>query len=68
MGKNELTIGSAQFVRIGLAKLPHVIAQAGENAGRRFVEFFTANIRNKNTRLAYARAAGQFFVSHVKAP
>ena len=29
--------------------------------GRRFVEFFTANIRNRNTRLAYARACYQFF-------
>ena len=25
-------------------------------AGKRFVEFFTANIRNPNTRKAYARA------------
>ena len=36
--------------------LPALIAQAGERAGRRFVEFFTANIRNTNTRTAYARA------------
>lgn len=40
--------------------LPPVIAQAGEKAGRRFVEFFTANIRNPNTRTAYARAVGRF--------
>lgn len=40
--------------------LPAVIAQAGEKAGRRFVEFFTANIRNPNTRTAYARAVGRF--------
>jgi len=26
----------------------------------RFLEFFTANIRNPNTRKAYARAAGDF--------
>jgi site-specific recombinase XerD len=30
------------------------------DASRRFVEFFTANIRNPNTRKAYARAASQF--------
>jgi len=30
------------------------------DAARRFIEFFTANIRNPNTRLAYARAAVQF--------
>lgn len=40
--------------------LPAVIAQAGEKAGRRFIEFFTANIRNPNTRTAYARAVGRF--------
>ena len=40
--------------------MPAVIAAAGEKAGRRFIEFFTANIRNKNTRVAYARATGQF--------
>lgn len=42
-------------------QLPAVIAGAGERAGRRFVEFFTANIRNPNTRAAYARAVGDFF-------
>jgi len=40
--------------------LPAVIAGAGERASRRFVEFFTANIRNRNTREAYARAVGAF--------
>lgn len=30
-----------------------VVAQAGPKAGKRFVEFFTANIRNPNTRAAY---------------
>lgn len=43
------------------ATLPALIANAGERAGRRFVEFFTANIRNANTRAAYARAIGDFF-------
>ncbi|HKQ47595.1 MAG TPA: tyrosine-type recombinase/integrase [Phycisphaerae bacterium] len=50
-----------QLGRIGLESLPSIIIQAGERAGRRFIEFFTANIRNKNTRLAYARAVSQFF-------
>lgn len=40
--------------------LPALVAAAGERASRRFVEFFTANIRNPNTRLAYARAVGDF--------
>lgn len=30
------------------------------DGGKRFVEFFTANIRNANTRKAYARAATEF--------
>lgn len=40
--------------------VPAVIAGAGERASYRFLEFFTAHIRNKNTRLAYARALGPF--------
>ena len=38
-----------------------MIAARGPHAGRRFVEFFTANIRNPNTRKAYYRAACEFF-------
>jgi hypothetical protein len=37
-----------------------LIAGAGGRAALRFLEFFTVNIRNKNTRAAYARAAGAF--------
>ncbi len=40
--------------------VPKIIAAEGSEAARRFLEFFTANIRNKNTRAAYARAVGQF--------
>ena len=39
---------------------PKIIAAAGEDATRRFLEFFTANIRNANTREVYARVVGQF--------
>lgn len=41
--------------------LPALIADAGEQAAWRYVEFFTANIRNPHTRRAYARACRQFF-------
>ena len=41
--------------------VPALIADAGENAGWQYVEFFTANIRNPHTRRAYARACSQFF-------
>jgi hypothetical protein len=37
--------------------LPALIAGAGKRAAWRFVEFFTVNIRNPNTRAAYGRAA-----------
>jgi integrase len=43
------------------ATVPALIAARGPHAGRRFVEFFTANIRNPNTRRAYYRAVTEFF-------
>lgn len=42
--------------------LPAIITREGSKATKRFLEFFTANIRNKNTRLSYARAVGQFLI------
>jgi len=39
---------------------PKLITDQGDDAVRRFLEFFTANIRNPNTRLAYARAVNRF--------
>src|SRR5208283_2232803 len=41
-------------------ELPVLIGRAGDRAARCFVEFFTVNIRNRNTRAAYARAAAVF--------
>ncbi len=41
--------------------VPATIADAGETATRRFLEFFAATIRNKNTRMAYYRAVRHFF-------
>src|SRR5246127_5637976 len=49
------------LVRAGLDTLPVIIRAQGERASRRFIEFFTASIRNRNTRMAYARAVKQFF-------
>src|SRR4051812_30299051 len=40
--------------------MPALIAEAGDRTARRFIEFFTANIRNKNTRAAYGLAVGGF--------
>jgi site-specific recombinase XerD len=41
--------------------VPALIAAAGEQAGWRYIDFFTSNIRNPNTRRAYTRACSQFF-------
>jgi len=41
--------------------VPGMIADAGEHATRRFLEFFAATIRNRNTRTAYLHAANRFF-------
>ena len=45
----------------GSVVVPSVIADAGDHATKRFLEFFAATIRNKNTRMAYYRAACHFF-------
>jgi integrase/recombinase XerD len=63
MSENSLEIiGGRHFpaslVRAGF--LPSLIVNAGNNAAEKFIEFFTAQIRNRNTREAYARAVGQF--------
>ena len=56
---NTATKGSVS-VGNGGPLLPAIIAQAGDHAARRFIEFFTATIRNANTRRAYAKAVSDF--------
>lgn len=41
--------------------LPEIVNNAGDHAKFRFLEFFTAQIRNPNTRRAYHTAVTQFF-------
>jgi hypothetical protein len=43
------------LIRAGLDALPSINRAQGERASHRFIEFFTADIRNRNTRMAYAR-------------
>lgn len=45
---------------LGFAGLPAIISAAGQKASFRFIEFFTANIRNPNTRVSYGRAVREF--------
>lgn len=43
------------------AVVPAVVHFAGRRASEKFVEFFTATIRNRNTRQSYLQAVRQFF-------
>ncbi len=71
MTKNELTPVVPAIIRREppreLARssrpifLPAQIGRADEKTQRRFLEFFAATIRNKNTREAYYRAVCKFF-------
>ncbi len=51
-----------QLVTSTAARAPALIAAAGERAAYRFVEFFTAQIRNPNTRRSYVRGVGDFLI------
>jgi site-specific recombinase XerD len=51
------TIGSRSTSQIA----PALIGRSDEKTKKRFWEFFTATIRNKNTRQAYYRAVKKFF-------
>jgi site-specific recombinase XerD len=61
MSGDLVPIPRRELGRAGLGVLPAIVARAGERAAWRFVEFFTATIRNRNTRAAYAHAVKQFF-------
>jgi integrase/recombinase XerD len=41
--------------------VPAIVADAGDQAARRYLEFFGVTIRNKNTRTAYLHAVSRFF-------
>lgn len=66
MSKNDgvatdlVRIQATGFDVLGAAELPALLARLGESGLRRFLEFFTVNIRNRNTREAYGRSAGAF--------
>lgn len=60
----QLTIrrpARASVLASGAVVVPGIVADAGEHATRRFLEFFAATIRNRNTRMAYMVAVGKFF-------
>jgi integrase/recombinase XerD len=58
---DALTVGAIALTpRAEPFTVPAIIADLGDHATRRFLEFFTVNIRNPNTRAAYAHAVTQF--------
>jgi|SRR5271165_4384694 len=53
--------GETTFKARHARRIPELIAAAGPEVTETYIDFFTATIRNRNTRQAYARAGWQFF-------
>lgn len=51
----------SQLATLSTFQAPALVAAEGTRAAYRFLEFFTAQIRNPNTRKAYSRAVAEFF-------
>jgi len=60
MSHEIIVAAPRQILQPGCAVLPTLFTAAGEKAAEKLLEFFTAQIRNKHTRAAYARAVWQF--------
>src|SRR3954471_15696216 len=59
MSKEINKLATTELAEAG-GGIPRLISSGGEDAVDRFVGFFTANIRNKNTRRAYLRNSVNF--------
>jgi site-specific recombinase XerD len=53
---------SRRLTRAGELCVPRIVVDAGPDAAKTFLEFFTATIRNKNTREAYGRTVSRFLI------
>jgi hypothetical protein len=51
---------SDTITRAGSFRVPAIVAEVGPEATKRFFEFFTVPIRNKNTHIAYYHAIAEF--------
>ena len=63
--ESELLKDSLRGTIIGMVpgidfREPRFMPRIFEHAARRFIDFFTSNIRNRNTREAYRRAVNEF--------
>ena len=57
----DMVVQSSQEITVASPEgIPAIVSAAGEQGLKRFVEFFTVNIRNVNTRRVYHRNACQF--------
>ena len=57
----EMVVRSGQVISpTNPERIPAMVSASGEQGLRRFVEFFTVNIRNANTRKVYHRNSCQF--------
>lgn len=56
----QLPISAGSELVVFNAYVPEIVERAGSAAKNRFVQYFTADIRNAGTREAYARAIGRF--------
>ncbi len=59
--RNTGTLNVAGSASVAVDIVPAAVASAGENGRRAWLDFFAAQIRNRNTRQAYARAAHRLF-------
>ena len=59
MSNELIVVVPRQLQVVGLDMVPKMFA-GSESAAKRFIEFFTAAIRNKNTRRNYANAVRRF--------
>lgn len=59
MSKEVILAGNGALAHPSGA-LPGLIVRAGASAEKRFIEYFAAQIRNRNTREAYLRAVADF--------
>jgi hypothetical protein len=55
MSNRALTLARSDSLQV-----PAIVADVGPEATKRFFEFFTVPVRNKNTRIAYYHAIGEF--------
>ena len=63
--RKDLVLGESRTVASvadgGSAVAPALVAAAGDNGARRFLEFFAVTIENPNTRADYFHACRRFF-------